>query len=49
MKNEFMKRAIELCLESVNKGGGAFGCVMVIAEKIGSPGISAINKISDSL
>ena len=29
MKNEFMKRAIELSIESVNKGGGPFGCVII--------------------
>jgi len=29
MKNEFMKRAIELSLESINKGGGPFGSVIV--------------------
>ena len=29
MKNEFMKRAIELSIEGVNKGGGPFGCVII--------------------
>ena len=34
MKNEFMKRAIELSIESVNNGGGPFGCVIVKKNKI---------------
>ncbi len=34
MKNEFMNRAIELSIESVNRGGGPFGCVIVKGEKI---------------
>ena len=29
-----MKRAIDLSIESVNKGGGPFGCVIVKGEKI---------------
>ena len=45
MKNEFMKRAIELSLESVNKGGGPFGCVIVKDEKIVSEGV---NKVTSS-
>ena len=40
MKNEFMKRAIQLSIDSVKNGGGPFGEVIVkndkmIAEKIG--------------
>ena len=38
MKNKFMKRAIELSIESVNNGGGPFGCVIVKDEKIVSEG-----------
>ena len=38
MKNEFMKRAIELSVKSVNNGGGPFGCVIVKDEKIISEG-----------
>ncbi len=34
MKNEFMKKAIELSVESVNNGGGPFGCVIVKDKKI---------------
>ena len=34
MKNEFMKRAIELSIESVNSGGGPFGTVIVKDKKI---------------
>ena len=45
MKNEFMKRAIELSIESVNNGGGPFGCVIVKDEKI----ISEVsNKVTSS-
>ena len=38
MKNEFMKRAIELSIESVNNGGGPFGCVIVKDDCIISAG-----------
>ena len=38
MKNEFMSRAIELSIESVNKGGGPFGCVIAKNDKIISEG-----------
>ena len=33
MKNQFMKRAIELSIKSVNSGGGPFGSVIVKGEK----------------
>ena len=36
MKNEFMKKAIELSIESVNRGGGPFGSVIVKKNKIRS-------------
>ncbi len=47
MKNEFMKRAIELSLESVNKGGGPFGCVIVKDEKIVSEGLNKVTSSKD--
>ena len=47
MKNEFMKRAIELSLESVNKGGGPFGCVIVKDEKIISEGSNKVTSSND--
>ena len=34
MKKEFMERAIELSINSVNTGGGPFGCVVVKGDKI---------------
>ena len=47
MKNEFMKRAIELSIESVNKGGGPFGCVIVKDEKIVSEGSNKVTSSKD--
>ena len=47
MKNEFMKRAIELSIESVNKGGGPFGCVIVKNEKIVSEGSNKVTSTMD--
>ena len=47
MKNEFMKRAIELSLESVNKGGGPFGCVIVKDDKIVSEGSNKVTSSKD--
>jgi len=47
MKNEFMKRAIELSLESVNKGGGPFGCVIVKDDKIVSEGSNRVTSSKD--
>ena len=47
MKNEFMKRAIELSIESVNKGGGPFGCVIVKDEKIVSEGSNKVTLSND--
>jgi len=47
MKNEFMKRAIELSLESVNKGGGPFGCVIVKDKKIVSEGSNKVTSSKD--
>ena len=47
MKNEFMKRAIELSIESVNKGGGPFGCVIVKDNKIIAEGINKVTPTND--
>ena len=47
MKEEFMKRAIELSIESVNKGGGPFGCVIVKDEKIVSEGSNKVTSSKD--
>ena len=47
MKNEFMKRAIELSIESVNKGGGPFGCVIVKDNKIVSEGSNKVTSSKD--
>ena len=47
MKNEFMKRAIELSIESVNKGGGPFGCVIVKNGKIVSEGSNKVTSNND--
>ena len=47
MKNEFMKRAIELSIDSVNKGGGPFGCVIVKDDKIVSKGSNKVTSTSD--
>ena len=47
MKNEFMKRAIDLSIESVNKGGGPFGCVIVKDEKIVSEGSNKVTSSKD--
>ena len=42
-----MKRAIELSIESVNKGGGPFGCVVVKDEKIISEGSNKVTSNND--
>ena len=42
-----MKRAIELSIESVNKGGGPFGCVIVKDEKIVSEGSNKVTLSKD--
>ena len=47
MKNKFMKRAIELSIESVNKGGGPFGCVIVKNGKIASEGSNKVTSTND--
>ena len=47
MKNKFMQRAIELSIESVNKGGGPFGCVIVKDNKIIAEGSNKVTLIND--
>ena len=47
MKNEFMKRAIELSIESVNKGGGPFGSVITKDNKIISEGYNKVTTNND--
>jgi len=47
MKNKFMERAIELSIESVNKGGGPFGCVVVKDNKIISEGHNKVTLNND--
>ena len=47
MKIEFMKKAIELSIESVNSGGGPFGCVIVKNDKIISEGSNKVTSSND--
>ena len=47
MKNEFMKRAIELSIESVNTDGGPFGCVIVKDGKIVAEGSNKVTSTND--
>jgi tRNA(Arg) A34 adenosine deaminase TadA len=47
MKNEFMKRAIELSIESVNNGGGPFGSVVVKDDKIIAEGSNKVTSNND--
>ena len=47
MKNEFMQRAIELSIESVNKGGGPFGSVIVKDNKIIAEGSNRVTTTND--
>ena len=42
MKKQFMSRAIELSIESVQKGGGPFGSVIVKENKIISEGFNKV-------
>ena len=46
-KNNFMLRAIELSIESVNSGGGPFGCVLVKDDKIISEGFNKVTSTND--
>ena len=47
MKNEFMKRAIELSIKSVNNGGGPFGSVIVKGDKIIAEGSNQVTSNND--
>ena len=47
MKNEFMKRAIELSIEGVNKGGGPFGSIIVRDNKIIAEGSNKVVPTND--
>ena len=47
MKNEFMKRAIQLSKESVNSGGGPFGTVIVKDNKIIAEGSNKVTTTND--
>ena len=47
MKNNFMKRAIELSIESVNKSGGPFGSVIVKGDKIIAEGSNKVTLFND--
>ena len=42
-----MKRAIELSVESVNNGGGPFGCVVVKGDKIIAEGSNKVTSDND--
>ncbi len=47
MKNEFMKRAIELSIESVNRGGGPFGSIIVKDNHIVAEGSNKVTLTND--
>ena len=47
MKSEFMRRAIELSVESVNKGGGPFGSVIVKDNNIVGEGSNKVTLTND--
>ena len=47
MNKEFMKMAIELSIESVNKGGGPFGSVIVKDNKIIAEGSNKVTSTND--
>ena len=47
MKNNFMQRAIELSIESINSGGGPVGSVIVNDEKIISEGMNRVTVDND--
>ena len=47
MKNKFMSRAIELSIESIHKGGGPFGSVIVKNNKIISEGFNKVTSTND--
>ena len=47
MNKEFMKMAIELSIESVNKKGGPFGCVIVKNNKVIAKGSNKVTSTND--
>ena len=47
MKNEFMKRAIQLSIDSVKNGGGPFGAVIVKNDKIIAEGSNKVTTTND--
>ena len=47
MKNEFMKRAIELSIKSVGLGGGPFGSVIVKNDKVIAEGSNKVTSTND--
>ena len=47
MNNKFMKRAIELSVQSVNKGGGPFGCVIIKDNQIIAEGSNKVTTTND--
>jgi len=47
MKKQFMARAIELSIESVQKGGGPFGSIIVKDNKIISEGFNTVTLSND--
>ena len=47
MNTKFMKKAIDLSIESVNKGGGPFGCVIVKDDKIIAEGSNKVTSTND--
>ena len=47
MKNEFMKRAIDLSIKNVNLGGGPFGSVIVKDNKIIAEGSNKVTSTND--
>ena len=47
MKNEFMKRAIELSIKGIGNGGGPFGCIIVKDDKIIAEGSNKVTPNND--
>jgi len=47
MKSEFMKRAIQLSIDSVKNGGGPFGAVIVKNDKIIGEGSNKVTSTND--
>ena len=47
MTNQFMKKAIALSIESVNRGGGPFSCIIVKENKIIAEGSNKVTSSND--